>query len=712
MSWIFTPSDRPKPFGQPHESLRLGLAKLKEIQDNLSQKASPFLQRDTLFASKDRQAKPQKVRMCHHLCQSKFQMRFGSSQPGGRNLKRVKRNFEEVVGWEGSEASGVDIESNETSESIEPLNPMSWDWFGKKTQKCGQGTGNTKDKHEADQAGDSPNQDLVPANIEGRNTKSVVSEASKTRKREDIKEMEIQAVDLTGGKRGVNESCGIWKREIGGETGKLGQQKSVGTGRKLGGELDRSKNTLDTLEGSHREIGNPIQPKATAGVGSGDEGSKGGVQRPNTGLVGEGGGRGAPEGGIGAYGLGSLNKCGNQFDKEDSEGRLRNSDNCGTKNDPGEEGLQLKKIADDKLPQNDALLDSETGFYRKIDPRNIALNDDSRNAETHQISTEKVPITPKFKKELGLQDIINDWKPQDFTQDMQLKLSLLMNLPTMIFGKLPGPNGQTPNKLVPAGLGSKYHNAIARNQHFMGAGNQALLIQNGRTLQNARNTGANPTSQNNHPIKFSPNQILSFNLSPGRPQIFLNGPNPLPQDTPLLRQRKDPSSFPRAPPFNQNLIKYEERLKTYKLTKKLRRAWNLNRHISMNVFKKQIAIRKYRESDSESECSEGRMEAFNILPSNRKQRRSKLQAQSKIRESIRRRKKQRIRQGECFEALEYKRLIGKRVAEDVFVKSGGSRKEGDEGSYASGEREKTGTERRPGEWEYVEFLDFSFKNIN
>ena len=156
-----------------------------------------------------------------------------------------------------------------------------------------------------------------------------------------------------------------------------------------------------------------------------------------------------------------------------------------------------------------------------------------------------------------------------------------------------------------------------------------------------------------------------------------------------------------------------------KISKKLRRAWNLNQQISVNIFKKQVRFREPgKRSRAENPNEQGeRVDAsendvFGMKRARRvtTQRRSKLEAKNKIKKSMMRQRKQRAPLGEEKEHLEYKRLVGLKRDLSEFRRASerGARGQRD----FEGLRGTPGVARRKGNFEYVEFLDFSFKNIN
>lgn len=154
--------------------------------------------------------------------------------------------------------------------------------------------------------------------------------------------------------------------------------------------------------------------------------------------------------------------------------------------------------------------------------------------------------------------------------------------------------------------------------------------------------------------------------------------------------------------------------KQCKIAKKLRRAWSLNQQISMNIFKKQVRFFDPRREES-SLLSEtlarqnfGESDVFGMKRARRAtlQRRSKLEAKNKIKNSMMRQRKQRAPLGEEREHLEYKRLVGLKRDLGEFLEGA------DRGKVDSAERRKKKAKATQGNFQYVEFLDFSFKNIN
>lgn len=151
-----------------------------------------------------------------------------------------------------------------------------------------------------------------------------------------------------------------------------------------------------------------------------------------------------------------------------------------------------------------------------------------------------------------------------------------------------------------------------------------------------------------------------------------------------------------------------------KISKKLRRAWNLNQQISVNIFKKQVRfLGPERSAQAEKLNPEGiEMSEKDVFGMKRvrkatTQRRSKLEAKNKIKKSMMRQRKLRAPLGEEKEHLEYKRLVGLKRDLGEFRR--------DCGQETRGRRHFDGPAKTPREgrnFEYVEFLDFSFKNIN
>jgi hypothetical protein len=187
-----------------------------------------------------------------------------------------------------------------------------------------------------------------------------------------------------------------------------------------------------------------------------------------------------------------------------------------------------------------------------------------------------------------------------------------------------------------------------------------------------------------------------------------------------------------------------------KISKKLKRAWNLNQQIPVNIFKKQVRYMSLTSNQSKDNCSlrsskeeqnnEDKDYFFGMKRSGRitRQRKSKLDAKNKIKNSMLRKRKQRAPLGEEKEHLEYKRLVGlKRDLNDFLGKRETPSNLSIDNFYVPHLKQQKSEEHlkrvhshfdqiispnikqkhlnstsHDVNFEYVEFLDFSFKNIN
>ena len=206
-----------------------------------------------------------------------------------------------------------------------------------------------------------------------------------------------------------------------------------------------------------------------------------------------------------------------------------------------------------------------------------------------------------------------------------------------------------------------------------------------------------------------------------------------------------------------------EEQKHRKIAKKLKRAWNLNQQIPVNVFKKQVGFSRISyQKEFPSENPDFKEQPLTIphSPDPREfndsslgltskkgptsERKSKLKARNKIQNSILRQRKLRAPSGQGKEQSQYKRLVGpKRNIDQLrdlesgkksyesfltpIVKQSKENKASEKlrtsvlGNFENGlfcrrntnERGDSSRKRaHQGRLEYVEFLDFSFKNIN
>ena len=168
-----------------------------------------------------------------------------------------------------------------------------------------------------------------------------------------------------------------------------------------------------------------------------------------------------------------------------------------------------------------------------------------------------------------------------------------------------------------------------------------------------------------------------------------------------------------------------------KLSKKLRRAWNLNQQIPVNIFKKQIKVVRNDFQDdiyevSEEDCIDKKyyfdfQNKNNFKYNQNRERKSKLEARNKIQKTIDERKN-RVSSCNGREQVEYKRLIGLKWKVDVSLFPKIQNK--DLSSLLSPSINKKiltslvknskikKKDDLEDDFEYIEFLDFSFKNIN
>lgn len=206
-----------------------------------------------------------------------------------------------------------------------------------------------------------------------------------------------------------------------------------------------------------------------------------------------------------------------------------------------------------------------------------------------------------------------------------------------------------------------------------------------------------------------------------------------------------------------------ESQKYRKISRKLRRAWNLNQKIPINIFKKQVRYLStsknkmpgsnvsLKEESSNTSNVDDKQEKEMFFGMKRKshQRKSKLVAKNKIKNSMIRQRKQRAPLGEEKEHLEYKRLVGlkrdlgdflknnKKDAtkvkenkkgfsfENLFLSCSLEEKNHNQNNFFSNldraiktdsRKKATMKSKKSGipkdQFEYVEFLDFSLKKIN
>lgn len=169
-----------------------------------------------------------------------------------------------------------------------------------------------------------------------------------------------------------------------------------------------------------------------------------------------------------------------------------------------------------------------------------------------------------------------------------------------------------------------------------------------------------------------------------------------------------------------------------KISKKLRRAWNLNQQIPVNVFKKQIKVLSLQNEDDLSGFSgevlqNGSKNYFEAYEQSscqnirNKERKSKMEARNKIQKTINERKK-RVSSCQGKEQLEYKRLVGlkRTVDSSLFSKDQDKNQEisnllspSTNKQFISSFHQNAKLKNNKNDFfDYIEFLDFSFKNIN
>jgi hypothetical protein len=189
-----------------------------------------------------------------------------------------------------------------------------------------------------------------------------------------------------------------------------------------------------------------------------------------------------------------------------------------------------------------------------------------------------------------------------------------------------------------------------------------------------------------------------------------------------------------CPKEQKHISQLSEDQKYKKLSKKLRRAWNLNQKIPVNVFKKQIKIINVDNDEDISEFSEDdqlsqnknyfhfyQKDSFNN--NTNRERKSKMEARNKIQKTINERKK-RVSSCNGKEQLKYKRLVGSKKEVDnlLFPKSQVNNKNLSNLLSPSINQQFLSSFVKNGKssknknlsdhFEYIEFLDFSCKNIN
>lgn len=703
MSWIFPPSQKSNSFKQPGEALRRDLAELKQIENQISQNASPYITRESVPIKSRIPNNPQKFRkrnfQSEKFAQEIRQNLYHNSHFRVDDVKNIfserEAQIEHLDLLENS-LEGEKFEKTLESFSEERLTAKSNGWDGVWTDD--DSLLDRKSENEYTKA------DISTQNLNFRDKNShLILHSSRSKPDnsrsadKNIKKMNQTPNHFRNRKNTTNKQISANERKMSCEI-ELPSKTEQSRNKAKPKDLNvTSGNTFDTLDGSQREISSQKvittqNPKSNANLFE-----KKYLRAENL-----------SEQHSSRRILSGRDISANKIIPNKNSFFIKEAIGQGLIVDPKPVYPPRKKVTTNnlvkktKLPRlanqnhSNGLFNSE---YKKITESESKgpSNNIFKNVKVSRINEKCCPSKEKvssvkedLEKSFDPRKFFKDWKPQDFTQDMQLKLSLLMNLPKMLFGTFSNLNPKYSQKL---GRPGRPNQASKNNTtHMFKSKNQNSIFNDFQApLCPSNHLKIRQSMQNNRQAQ----KILNFNLSP----------------TPTFKTPQQPK--PKTPTLNQSRTDYHPKQKTYKLTKKLRRAWNLNQHISMNVFKKQIAIPKpqTQDSDSEPETTELASDSFPILRSDRRQRRSKLEAQSKIRESIRRRKKQRIRQGVCPEAIEYKRLIGKRGADDVFVRSRGSEGDGEQVSLHS--RDKLGKYGSMGvEWEFVEFLDFSFKNIN
>ena len=237
------------------------------------------------------------------------------------------------------------------------------------------------------------------------------------------------------------------------------------------------------------------------------------------------------------------------------------------------------------------------------------------------------------------------------------------------------------------------------------------------------------------------NNMLNSNLSKANPKQTPNPPKPLNKNPKQSSETITHISMNSSQRFSSKSNKLTDHQKHKKISKKLRRAWNLNQQIPINIFKKQVrykSLANLSPNSNEEACNlkDEKDQFFGMKRSARmsRQRKSKLDAKNKIKNSMLRRRKQRAPLGEEKEHLEYKRLVGLKRDLDDFL--GNESNSSIEHLFGSNLNSKKCTKQRVSShfdqiispplqnaknhrfgrdgmnFEYVEFLDFSFKNIN
>lgn len=184
----------------------------------------------------------------------------------------------------------------------------------------------------------------------------------------------------------------------------------------------------------------------------------------------------------------------------------------------------------------------------------------------------------------------------------------------------------------------------------------------------------------------------------------------------------------------KQISQLSEDQKYKKISKKLRRAWNLNQQIPVNVFKKQIIIINIDNEEDLSEFSEDAQlsqnktyfdfyEKSSFKNNTNRERKSKMEAKNNIQKRINERKK-RVSSCNGKEQLKYKRLVGlkREVDKSLFPKNQTNNKNLSNllsptvnqqflSSFVKNGKSKK-NKKFDEYFEYIEFLDFSCKNIN
>ena len=127
-------------------------------------------------------------------------------------------------------------------------------------------------------------------------------------------------------------------------------------------------------------------------------------------------------------------------------------------------------------------------------------------------------------------------------------------------------------------------------------------------------------------------------------------------------------------PNEKPIHRLTENQKVKKISKKFKRAWNLNQKLPINVFKKQVCLSEDHFkaatpqeaengflSDNKFDCehySRQSSKIVKLIPQIKLQRQSKLKAKNKIENSMIMKKKKRASSSLGKEQLEYKRLVG------------------------------------------------------